>query len=119
MYHIFTPIELKEFVSVLLLKHKDFEDDNEYINDLFNDSISWQRKLISFNHFLSIVIEQLEKRGIDCSNLVQSIYSQVDTCHFEIQEGDIRFLESLFKNDFGSSLTLEEELIEAQNRIEK
>lgn len=106
-------------MSVLCLKNKDFEEDMDYINDLFNDSISWQRKLISFNHFLSIVIEQLEKKGIDCSSLIENIYSQEDKCYFKIQDGEIRFLESLFKNDCGSSLTLEEELIEAQNRIEK
>ena len=47
------------------------------------------------------------------------MYSLENYCHFEIQEGSIRFIDSLFETECNSSLTLEEELIIAQNRIEK
>lgn len=91
----------------------------EYIDTLYSDSMAWERKLVSLNHFLSIVIEQLEKKGVDCSTLIDLIYSQENYCNFKIQENEIRFLESLFKNESNSNLSLEDELIAAQNRIER
>lgn len=119
MHHIFNKLELKEFVQVLCINSKVFDKEFKYIEDFYTDAISWDRKLICHNHFLSIVIEQLEKAGIDNTKVVDFIYSQEEKCHFEIQEGSMRFLESLFENDCSNSLSLEEQLIIAQNKLEK
>ena len=101
------------------LHNKTLDDDLKYLEEFYQDAVSWDRKLSSLNHFLSIIIEQFEKRGIDCSSILNYMYSLENYCHFEIQEGSIRFIDSLFETECNSSLTLEEELIIAQNRIEK
>ncbi|MCR1024287.1 hypothetical protein NQT66_05675 [Cellulophaga baltica] len=119
MHHTLSLNELKELISVLCHNTKSFDDELRYIENFYNDSVSWDRKLISLNHLLSRVIEQFEKKGIDTTTILNFIYNLQKQCYFEIQEGDIRFIKSLFNNDCGSSLTLEEELLIAQNRIEK
>lgn len=120
MHHTLNLIELKELISVYCYNKKSFDVDLKYIEEFYYDAVSWDRKLISLNHLLSIIIEQFEKKAIDnTTTIVDFIYNLENLCHFEIQEGDIRFINSLFNNDCGSSLTLEEELIIAQNRLEK
>lgn len=119
MHHTLSLIELKELISVFCHNTKSFDVELKYIEDFYYDAVSWDRKLISLNHLLSRIIEQFEKKGIDSTTIVDFIYNLENLCHFEIQEGDIRFINSLFSNDCGSSLTLEEELIMAQNRLEK
>ena len=119
LHHTLNITELKELISVQCLHNKTLDDDLKYLEEFYQDAVSWDRKLSSLNHFLSIIIEQFEKRGIDCSSILNYMYSLENYCHFEIQEGSIRFIDSLFETECNSSLTLEEELIIAQNRIEK
>ncbi len=119
MYHLLTIEELKEFIRVKCLGLKSFDADFAYLEEFYSDSISWDRKLISLNYFLSRILEQFEKEGINNLIVINYIYSLQNQCNLNIQEGSIHFLKSLLSNDCGSSLTIEEELIIAQNRIEK
>ena len=119
MHHTLNRKELREIISVKCLKLTTFDEETLYLNDFFNDSLSWDRKLLSLNHLLSIILEQFDKKGIEHQLVIEYIYRLQEECHFEVQEGDIRFIDSLYTNDCGSSLDLEEELITAQNRLEK
>ncbi len=119
MQHTLNRTELKEIINVLCLKLKTFDDENLYLQEYLTDSFSWDRKIFSLNHILSIVLEQLEKKRIDSGPVINYIYELQEKCNFEVQEGDLRFIDSLFRNNCGSEIDLEEELIIAQNRLEK
>lgn len=119
MHHVFEVHELKEFIKVKCLKSKDFDDEFKYLDEFYNDARFWDRKLISLNYFLSRILEQLEKEDTNNKLVIDFIYSLKDHCSFEVQEGDLRFLESLLSTDCDTSLSIEEELIIAQNSIEK
>ncbi len=119
MHHIFEIEQLKEFIKVKCLCDKSFDLEFVFLDEFYSDSISWDRKLISLNYFLSRILEQFEKENIDNQLVIDYIYSLKEQCQFSIQEGDIRFIESLLSNDCDTSLTIEEELVIAQNKIEK
>jgi len=118
MNHTLCLDELKEFIRVKCLNSKSFDEKYEYLNEFYNDSLSWDRKLTSINYILSRILEQFEKEGgINSNMVIEYIYNLNEMCDFLVQEGEIQFLESLFQNDRLTFLNLEEELIEAQNRI--
>lgn len=119
MYHLFSIEELKEFLKVKCLCIKSFDEHLEYLEEFYSDSISWDRKLVTLNYFLSRVIEQFEKEGLNNQAAINYIYSLRNQCNLSIQEGSLHFLESLLTNECVNGLTLEEQLIIAQNRIEK
>lgn len=119
MYHLFSIEELKDFLKVKCLELKTFDEHLEFLEEFYTDSISWDRKLVSLNYFLSRILEQFEKEGIDNQTVINYIYSLQYQCNLIIQEGSVQFLESLFSNECQNSLSLEEQLIIAQNRIEK
>ena len=117
MHHTLTRDEYKEVIIVRHLLERDFDEGYDYLNEFLIDSQSWDRKLSGINHLLSIVLEQLDKKDVVIQKVVDFAYQLCDNMNFEIQEGDIQYLESLFSNDLGTKLSLEEELVIAQNRI--
>lgn len=119
MNHTFNKSELKEIIRVLCLKVKDFDDENLYLKEFMDDSFSWDRKLFSLNHLLSIVLEQLQKEDVEHQVVIDYIYNLQEEYNFEVQEGDLRFIDSLYKSHCTGDLDLEDELIIAQNRLEK
>jgi len=119
VHHIFEIEQLKEFIRVKCLGTKSFDEEFIFLDEFYSDSISWDRKLISLNYLLSRILEQLEKENVNNQVVIDYIYSLKEQCQFSIQEGNIRFIESLLSNDCDTSLTIEEELVIAQNKIEK
>lgn len=117
MQHTLSREEYKEILFVEHLNHKKFDDDYKHVQQFIEDAKNWDRKLSGLNHLLSIIIEQFQKKGIKIDGVIDFVYSLNSNCDFEVQEGDLQFLESLFKNDWSSDNELEEELIIAQNRI--
>lgn len=116
MNHTFTKQEYKEFIGVIC-HSKEYEEELKYIEEIYNSSVYWEKKLSGINHFLSIVLEQFAKRDIETSNIIELIYSLPDLCNFEIQESSERFIDSLYDDIINPNLTLEEQLILVQNRI--
>lgn len=117
MHHTFTREEFKELLEVLFLEVREFDENFSYIAEFLSDSSCWDRKLSSINHLFSIILEQFEKKGVENQLVIDFVYNLCDTHDFEIQESNVHFLESLFTNDLGTSLSLEEELIIAENKI--
>lgn len=117
MHYTFSREEFKEFLEARHIKSRIFEEKFEYLSDFLNDSLCWDRKLSCLNHLFSIILEQFEKKNIDNQGVIDFVYQLCESHDFEIQEGSLRFIESLFSNDIGTGLTLEEELIIAENKI--
>lgn len=116
MNHTFTKQEYKQFINVIC-HSKECEEELKYIEEIYHSSVYWEKKISGVNHFLSIILEQFAKRGIETSNVIELIYLLPDSCNFEIQESSERFIDSLYENVINPNLTLEEQLILAQNRI--
>lgn len=119
MYHTLSLDELKEFLKVLCLGLKSFDDEFKYLQEFYDDAISWDRTLCSLNHLVSRAFEQFDKEGINYEEVIEYIYSLNEKCNFEIQEGEIRFLNCLFDMKSMSALSLEEELVITQNSIRR
>jgi hypothetical protein len=117
MHHTLSRNEYKELLSVEHLKLRRFEDAFSHIEEFFEDSKTWDRKISGLNLLLSIIIEQYQKENIDVKLVIAYVYELNECQNFEIQEGSLHFLESLFKNDYNPEIDIEEDLIIAQNRI--
>jgi hypothetical protein len=117
MHRTFTRNEYKEVIIVRHLTVRGFDEEYDYLEDYLSDALSWDVKLSGINHLLSIILEQFEKRGVPTQQVIDFVYSMEGQFDFEIQEGEIRYIDSLYSNEPGTSLTLEEELISAENRI--
>lgn len=110
--------EYKEIIIVSHLQKRKFNEEYSYLESfLYDISITWDRKLTGLNHFLSIILEQFEKADEKNKPIIDFVYRLEFETNFEIQEGSIEFLESLFLNTNDSSETLEEQLINAEDRL--
>ena len=116
MNHTFNKREYKEFIVGNLHQNK-YDEDFQYLEDIFNSCIYWEKKVSGINHFLSIVLEQFAKKDFDTDNIIQFIYSLPEKCNFEIQESSERFIDTLYTNIANPNLNLEEQLIIVQDKI--
>ncbi len=117
MEHTLSKEEYQEILIVRHLSERDYTDKLLYLKNLMDDCSYWDRKISGLNHILSLVLERFEKQGIPNQKVIDHVYNMRENINFTIQEGDIRFIESLFSNDLNTSVSLEEELILAENRI--
>lgn len=118
MHHTFSSIEYKEFLSVNCLEQKNAYDEQFiHLKDFFEDIHSWSLKLSGINHLLCIIIEQYEKKTIQGEIILNYVYNLTEVADFEIQESSIRFIDNLFNNNIVKGLSLEDNLIIAQNKL--
>lgn len=116
MIHTFNKEEYKEFIKGRFYK-EGYSENFEYIDDLYNSSMYWERKICGLNHFLSIVLEQFIKLNKNPNEIIDFVYSCSDISDFEIQETTEWFIDSLYDNLLTPGLTLEEYLIIVQNKL--
>jgi len=119
VHHTLNFEEFKELLKVLCLNIKSFDNELNYLQEFYNDALFWDRKLCSINHILSRILEQFDKEEIQYSNVIEYVYYLTEISNFQIQEGDIRFLDELVSSKSIEELSLEEELIITQNAISK
>ena len=117
MQHTLSKKEYQEILIVRHLSERNYSNDLSYLKDLMDDCSYWDRKISGLNHILSLVLERFEKQGIPNQKVIDYVYDMRENINFTIQEGEIRFIESLFSNDLNTSVSLEDELILAENRI--
>ncbi|MFE3868002.1 hypothetical protein ACFX5E_07930 [Flavobacterium sp. LS2P90] len=117
MHHTFSREEYKEFLLVEFLKSKDYDENFSHLTGHFESLKYWEIKISSINNILTIILEQLEKRGIDTNEIIKFIYELPLSYDFLIQETDIRFIDTLYKNILSPNLVLEDYLIDTQYSI--
>lgn len=115
MNHTLNLSELDALIKAELFKSDSYNPEFNYLKEFFEDAHYWDRSITSINHILSRLLEKLDSE--QCESTLEFIYSLIDKCYFIIQEGTVEFIDELFKNDFNPLLSLEEELIIAQNRL--
>lgn len=117
MHHTLNRKEYKELLYVECLNTRTFDAEFKHLEIFLEDCKSWDRKVSGLNHLLTIIIEQFQKENIVIQPLIDFVYSLKECQDFEIQEGGLQFIESLFKNDYKAEKDIEEDLQIAQNRI--
>lgn len=116
MNHTFNKREYKEFIVGIFHQNK-FDEDFEYISEIYNSCLYWDKKISGINHLLSVVLEQFAKKEFNTDDIIKFIYSLPETCNFEIQETSERFIDTLYANIANPNLDLEEHLLIVQNSI--
>ncbi len=117
MHHTFNREECKEFLMVEFLKIKQYDENFSHLIGHFESLKYWEIKISIINSLFTIILEQLEKRGIDTNEIIKFIYELPTNYDFLIQETDIRFIDSLYKNILSPNLVLEDYLIDTQYSI--
>lgn len=73
--------------------------DMENLKLLIEDSSTyWDKQIIGLNYFLSILSEQLIKKGKFETRLFDKIYNLKDKMYFNVEEFDYEFIEDLILN---------------------
>lgn len=116
MNYTFSKQEYKVFIAAVF-HAKGYEEDFGYIEEIYDSCLYWEKKISGINHLLSVVLEQFAKKGADTIDIIEFIYSLPQTCNFEIQESNERFLDILFDFIIDPELNLDQQLILVQNKI--
>lgn len=116
MIYTFNKEEYKQFIKGNFY-NEDYPTEFEYIKDIYDSTLYWERKICGLNHFLSIVLEQFGKLDKNTIEIIEFVYSRPDICNFEIQESSEWFLDNLYEFIITPGLTLEDYLIMVQNKM--
>lgn len=117
MDYILRTLEIRELLRVNCLRDKTYDDEFEDLRIHFEGCLYWTSSIYNINHLLSVVLEQLERRGADTSEVVKYVYNLINERQFSIQEGTEEYLDSLYRIPSNLDIELEDELISAQKRI--
>ena len=113
-------LNIKEYHEILAVNHisaRGYDTDFEYLEALFQDCTYWEERIIGINHFLAIVLEQLEKQEFDTKKSLDWAYSLLNTHKFEIIEGGVDFTDKIFELNVPNSLDLDDQIIESQSNF--
>lgn len=73
----------------------------------------WDIEIVGNNYFLSKILEQFMKQGIDCRVVIDKVYDTIpNDLFFSVEELDAKFVQSLFQNQISSG-DLENDILEA------
>jgi len=112
--------ELEKLIKAEIEKG-DIEDDKllelriEYAKD-------WADQLIGFSYFLSKIFEKKLKQGKTIETLKEVLdqtYLLNESMWFEIQEFDERFVDFILRFERDSILSLEDDLVQLQNKLSR
>jgi hypothetical protein len=84
---------------------------------LIEDARNWQCRLSGVSYMLSKIVERGINDDEDYTRFISSFYYMPDTMWFDIQELEEKFICFLLNQSRNTSLTIEEEIIDLQNRI--
>lgn len=115
MGHILNTEEYHEIITVNFVNARKYSSNLEYLEELFQSCVYWEKKIIGINHFLSIALEKLEKNGYDTHESLSWVYSLLENHDFEIIEGGVDFTDKIFSLSVPNSLSLDEQIIESQS----
>jgi len=114
MHHCLTKAELQD---VLALKVDNIAISTEALRIWVGLADNWQDELGALTYLLSQILERRAKDGYDCETLIRMFYALPDAMWLDIQEFDSRFIKYMLVNLRDRSKSLEDELVELQNRF--
>ena len=84
---------------------------------MIENAENWQDELGCLTYLFAMVLEGKGKDGGDCQRLIDLLYQLAERMYIYIQEFDLDFVEFMLRNVRSAGLSLEEELIDLQNRL--
>jgi hypothetical protein len=111
--HCLSKGELEQLIDLL---NSSSPVDDEYLSILIDDAKNWQEELGMLTYFVSQIIEN-KKASCDCIQLIDLIYKIEEQIFVKLQECDSEYIDYMLKNVCDSHLSLEEELVDIQNRL--
>jgi hypothetical protein len=112
-YQCLSRLDLEEFLSSIL----DGTEPNSVLRLLMDNCITYQGYLIGLTYFLAQLIDRRVRKNLSLEHWLENVFSIPDRMAFELQEIDVDFVDYLVRNRREKSLTLEENLIDIQNRF--
>jgi hypothetical protein len=91
--------------------------EDAYLSECVDQSENWQLELDALTYLFSHVLHRKAKGGWHCPSLISLFYQLQDQMFFYIQECDFYFIEYILRNTRRKELSLEEELVDFQDRL--
>lgn len=114
MHHCLTTQELRQLIDYTA-KHSAI-DDSQLLAQI-EQAINWQLELSALAYLFSHILCGNIADGWDCPSLIRVFYRLEEQMYLHIQECDFKFVDYMLRNLRRQSLSLEEELVDFQNRL--
>lgn len=114
MHHCLSKDELRQLLD---LKAENLAIENDELRIRIELADNWQDEVGAHTYLFSQILERRVKDGHDCARLIQKLYALPEVMSIFIQELDSDFVEYMLANIRDRNLSLEEELVELQNRF--
>lgn len=114
MHYCLNKEELRQLID---LKVNDVNIENDNLQTWVDSSENWFDELGVFSYLFGHILEKKYKCGDDCQGLIEVFYHLEETMFLSIQEFDFKFIDYMLRNLRGTSISLEDELIELQNNL--
>lgn len=114
MFHCLTKDELTELIN---LENNNSPIRNNELKTLVGNAESWMDELCALVYLFSQILESKSKKGEDCTKLIDLLYKLPDKLFLKLEEIDLAYINFMLRNVRIRSLTLEEELVEIENKL--
>lgn len=114
MHYCLNTEELRQLIDY---KANNSEIESDELKCWINHAENWYDKLSAFTYLFSHILEKKAKEDYDCHSLIKLLYQIENHMFFTIQEFDSKFINYMLGNLRETSLSLEDELINLQNKI--
>jgi hypothetical protein len=107
----------QELANLLEYKMEGCIIDEESLASRIALAESWTEPIGAITYLLARITESQGTKGYDCNPIIDCFYNMVDSMYFKIQELDPNFISCLVQTLRDSANTLEEELVDLQDKI--
>ena len=113
MHYCLNKIELSQLIN---LKFKNQRLSDENIKIVIGNSENWQDELGCITYLFSMILERNKDAYKECIDLINLYFELPDQMFIRIESFNFEFIDFMIRNKRSDILTLEEELIELDNR---
>jgi hypothetical protein len=114
MHHCLTTQELRQLIDYIT-RHSTI-DDGQLLAQI-EQAMNWQLELSALAYLFSHILCGKTTDSWDCPSFIRVFYRLEEQMYFHIQECDFEFIDYMLMNLRRQSLSLEEELVDFQNRL--
>jgi hypothetical protein len=114
MHHCLTTQELRQLIDYTI-RHSTLDDSQ--LQAQIEQAMNWQLELSALTYLFSQILCGKTIDGWDCRSLIRVFYRLDEQMDFSIQECNFTFVDYMLRNLRRRSLSLEEELVDFQNRL--